>query len=255
MSESSVWSGRRPPAHRLAAGEGALAPVDHELARGSVGSVNHHLRTPLTVVLGHAELLMDREQELPPEVRQALACLLRAAERLNDVVVGVCDLMDMACVGPNTVDLVDISELVTEEVATYRDRAARRGVRLLVSGEPAQRCLADSRRLRRALRALLDNALTYAPDQSTVRVSSVTSAAGTRIKVTDSGDGIEPADRARLARPFERGANPRQLPAGQGMGLALASAVAAWHGGRLVLSQRLDQGLQACIELPPHSTP
>ena len=255
MSESIMWSGRPPAANRLVAGEGGSAPVDPEFARGLRGSVNHHLRTPLTVVLGHAELLMDREQELPPEVRQALACLLRAAERLNDVIVGVCDLMEIACVGPDTMDLVDISELVAEEVATYRDRAARRGVRLLISGEPAQRCIADSRRLRRALRALLDNALTYAPDQSTVRVAAATSAAGTRIKVTDSGDGIEAADRARLARPFERGAHPRKPPAGQGMGLALASAVAAWHGGRLVLSQRLDQGLQACIELPPHSTP
>lgn len=250
MSESYVWSGRPSAADRGATPQRGQAPVDQEFARGLLGSVNHHLRTPLTVVLGHAELLIDHEQELPPEVRQSLACLLRAAERLSDAVVGVCDLMDIAGVGPRSLDSVDISEMVAEEVATCRDRAAQRGVRLLVSGEPAQRCVADSRRLRRALRELLDNALTYAPDGSTVRVASITSATGTRIKVTDHGDGIHPDDRARLVRPFERGSHPRQSPAGRGMGLALASAAAAWHGGRLVLSRRLGRGLQACIELP-----
>jgi K+-sensing histidine kinase KdpD len=170
VSESYLWSRRPSTADGVATPKRGPVAVDHEFARGLMGSVNHHLRTSLTVVLGHAELLIDREQVLPPEMRQSLACLLRAPERLNDVVVWVCDLIDIACVG--TVDVIDISEMVTEEVATFRDRDAQRGVRLLVSGEPAQRCIADSRRLRRALRELLDNALTYAPDRSTVRVAS-----------------------------------------------------------------------------------
>ena len=216
-------------------------------------SVNHHLRTPLTVVLGHAELLTNPEHELPPDVRQSLACLLQAAERLSEVVVAVCDLVDIACVDPDAVSFVAVSELVADEVVTYGDRAVRRGARLMVTGEPALRCIADPRRLRRALRALIDNALTYAPDASTVVVRVATSATGTRITVTDSGDGIDLDDRARLARPFERGSHPRQLPGGQGMGLAVASAVAAWHGGSLELSQRAGRGFQACIELPTHA--
>jgi signal transduction histidine kinase len=148
------------------------------------------------------------------------------------------------------VDSVDLSELISDEVATHRDRAARRGVRILVSGEPAQRCVVDSRRLRRALRELVDNALTYAPDDSTVRVASTTSAAGIRISVSDEGDGIDSDDRTRVARPFERGTHPRRPATGQGMGLALAAAVASWHGGRLVLSGGPGRGFQACIRLP-----
>ena len=244
VSADTVTTGRTGP-----------ATVDREFARGLVDSVNHHLRTPLTVVLGHAELLLDRAPGLPPDMGQSVASLLRAAHRLNDVVVGVCDLMDVACAGPSAVDCVDLSRLVAEEVATFRDRAAERGVRLRVSGRPALHCIADSRRLRRALRELLDNALTYAPDESTVCVSSGPCATGVRIQVSDQGDGIDANDRERLVRPFERGTHPRQPPSGRGMGLALASAVAVWHGGRLTLSQRLGRGLQACIELPatPHT--
>jgi signal transduction histidine kinase len=176
--------------------------------------------------------------------------MLRAAERLNDVVVAVADLVDNACVRSHALEVVDISEMVADEVATCRERAAQQGVRLVVSGEPAQQCIADSRRLRRALRALLDNALTCAPDRSTVRVASTTSATGTRITVTQGGDGTDADGRARLARPSGPRTHPRQPAADQEMALALASAVAAWHGGRLVLSERLGQGVQALIELP-----
>lgn len=253
MSESYVWAGRPSRADRVGTGRRGHVAVDHEFALGLMGSVNHHLRTPLTVVLGYAELLIDREQELPPEVRQSLACILRAAERLNDVVVGVCDLIDIACVDPHTVDVVDVSEMVAEEVATFRDRAAQRGVRLLVIGEPAQRCMADSRRLRRALREVVDNALGYAPDQSTIRVASTSSATRIRIRVSNHGNGIKPDDCERPAWPFEQGSHERQAPAGSGMGLAVASAVAAWHGGRLVLTERLGRGVEACIELPTTS--
>ncbi|WP_172826045.1 sensor histidine kinase [Friedmanniella luteola] len=217
-----------------------------------MGSVNHHLRTPLTVVLGHAELLTDREDELPPEVRQSLACLLRAAERLNDVVVEVCALLDVACVGPDphTLDVVDLSELVADEVVTYGDRAARRGVQLVVSGEPAQSCVADSRRLRLALRRLLDDALAQAADQSTVGVASTTTETGTRIEVTHQGADPDADEDGRPAPPSGRDTHRPRPPDGQGLGLALASAVAAWHGGRLVLSPRPGRGGRACLELP-----
>jgi K+-sensing histidine kinase KdpD len=98
--------------------------VNHESARGLRESVSHRLRTPLTVVLGHAELLSNQQQELAPEVRESLECLLRAAQRLKDVVVEVCDLMDTSCLCARTVESADIPELVAEEVATYRDGVA-----------------------------------------------------------------------------------------------------------------------------------
>lgn len=248
MSEHRSRSRPSSTVDRLACREAGQTAV------GQLGgwreSVNHHLRTPLTVVLGHAELLTDPERELPPEVRESLECLLRAAQRLDDVVGGVCHLMDVMSAGTRVAGPVDIAALVAEEVASFQDRASRRGLHLAASAEPPQPCLADSRRLRQALRELLDNAVTHAPDGSTVRVTSCSSPTCVRMTVSDHGDGIDPHERERLTRPFERGAHPRQAPSGRGMGLSVAAAVAASHGGRLVLSGEPGRGFEACIELP-----
>lgn len=240
---------RGDPSYDVAGAPDSRAAGEHVFARELVERVNHHLRTPLTVVLCHAELLIGHEHEVPAEVHASHLAVLRAAQRLSDVVLGVCDLV-AASVEPMTPEPVDITELVAEEVHVHRDRAAGRGVRFLISGARPQTCVTDARRLRRALRELLDNAITYAPDSSTVRVSSAASAAGTRIEVCDHGDGIDPADRERLTRPFERGTHPRQPVAGRGMGLALAAVLAASLGGHLLLSEGSDPGLQASLELP-----
>ncbi len=224
--------------------------ADYELARELVEAVSHHMRTPLTVILGHAGLLVDGEHDLPAATHRALAAVMRAARRLNDVGAGICDLIDVACVDPATVCAVGVAELVADEVAACSDRAAQRGLRLLLDGDPEARCVVDPRRLRRALRELLDNALTYAPSPSTLGVITTATAAGIRVTVSDQGDGIESADRERLVRPFERGTHPGQPIGGLGMGLALASAVATAHGGQLILSESMGGGLQACLEVP-----
>jgi signal transduction histidine kinase len=242
-------SNRSSPELAAAFVRGRLA-VDHELSRELVNTVNHHLRTPLTAILGNAELLIDQVPRLPTEMHQSLGCVLRSGWRLNDVVTGICDLIDIASIDPDTVGEVDVAHLLAEEVATFQDRAARRGVQVLVPSNTGAECVADSRRLRRAVHELLDNALTFAPDQTTVSVTATTTATGVRIAVADNGPGIDLADRGRLTKPFETGTPSRASASGRGMGLALASAVAASHRGRLALSEGPGGGLCACLELP-----
>jgi hypothetical protein len=82
-------------------GQGAFAVVTDlttlvagpELGPDLVETVNHHLRTPLTVVLGYAELLAEQNLDLPPEVQRCLASLLRATKRLDDAVTWVCGMV------------------------------------------------------------------------------------------------------------------------------------------------------------------
>ncbi len=227
-------------------------PPSHEFLRGLEETVNHHLRTALTPILGHTELLIEHQHGVSAEMHQSLLAVTRAGFRLRDVVVGICDLIGVACVDQTAAQTMDVSVLVADELERHRVRAAQRGVRFVVGGEPVTARRIDAARVRRALGELLDNALTYAPEESTVRVTTTAVASAMRITVSDDGDGIDPDDRERLVRPFERGRDPRRPAAGRrmGMGLALASAVAASHGGRLVLSESSSGGVEVSLELP-----
>jgi len=73
-----------------------VAAARGELNRSLAETVNHHLRTPLTTMLGHAELLIDEQDEFPPEAARSLEALWRAGQRLNEVVTWISEWIDLA---------------------------------------------------------------------------------------------------------------------------------------------------------------
>jgi hypothetical protein len=148
---------RLSPAGSKAPPDTMRAPRVRWARRTRLGRRPRAERPVLGRILGHTELLIDHEHELPPEVHWSLALLLRTGQRLIDVVAGICDLVHVASVDPHAADAVDVSELVAHELAACRDRADQRGVLAMAAGDVGAVSVADSRRLRREL---LDNALT-----------------------------------------------------------------------------------------------
>jgi signal transduction histidine kinase len=73
-----------------------VAAARGELNRSLAETVNHNLRTPLTTMLGHAELLIDQQDDLPPSAARSLDPLWRAGQRLNDVVTWISEWIDLA---------------------------------------------------------------------------------------------------------------------------------------------------------------
>src|ERR1700712_162495 len=73
-----------------------VAAARGELSRSLAETVNHNLRTPLTTMLGHAELLLDQQDQFPPEAARSLEALWRAGQRLNDVVTWISEWIDLA---------------------------------------------------------------------------------------------------------------------------------------------------------------
>jgi signal transduction histidine kinase len=72
-----------------------VAAARGELNRSLAETVNHNLRTPLTTMLGHAELLIDQQDDLPPSATQSLEALWRAGQRLHDVVTWISEWIDL----------------------------------------------------------------------------------------------------------------------------------------------------------------
>ena len=194
----------------------------------------HDLRTPLTVVLGQAELLERRRQRNPdtPVDPQGLARIAREARRLSDLVTELLDaqrleqgraVMDMA---PG--DLLD----VVEEV---RERYAEGGV-TVVADQPALSLVAsiDRPRIEQVLDNLVENALKYTANgpPPEIRVATVDEEA--RISVVDHGIGIPEADRHRIFERFFRASNAQSITdTGLGLGLYICRRIIEEHGGRI----------------------
>jgi two-component system OmpR family sensor kinase len=205
-----------------------------ERERAFMHDAAHTLRTPLTVAHGHAELVLD---SLPAGTRvheDATIALdeLRRLARISDqlLLLGTADQTDALLLAPVTLDRV------AADVA--RRWSAATGRTVAVDAPEPVAVLADEARLRHALDALVENAL-HATDAG----GEVTIAAHIRdgrvvLEVSDTGHGIDPADRERIFERFVRGADSESRRPGTGLGLAIVRAIAEAHRGRVAVDSR-----------------
>lgn len=213
--------------------KGRMAALLDEKDR-MLGAIGHDLRTPL------ASLRIRVENLEPGEERDRMVATLReAATMLEDILV-------LARTGrareeARDVDLAALLDAVAEE---YGEMGRP------VSFVPAPRMVArvQTGLLRRAIRNLVDNAVTYGGH---ARLSLSRDVGGISITVSDDGPGIAEGDLDRVLSPFERGEESRNRETGgAGLGLAIADAIVQGHGGRLILANREGGGLDATLVLP-----
>jgi signal transduction histidine kinase/thiol-disulfide isomerase/thioredoxin len=241
---------------RRKAAEGRYRLISEENARllgdqrQFVQDAAHQLRTPITIALGHAELLADSldgnsrpgTQELRDiqVVIGELNWLRRIAQSLL-LIVAASDPQFLA------LELVALDQLVTGLIARWRPAADRRW---RLGRLDAVMVRADRDRLSLALDALLDNAVRHTVQGDVIELSVVRSepASPARLIVADSGSGI-PEDQLHLI--FDRFRTGRDSQSrGTGLGLALVRAVAQAHGGDVTAHSTPGQGSQFELTLP-----
>ncbi len=215
-------------------GRRAVAPLSEvlRLQRQFVADASHELRTPLTLLSTRAQLLERglARADVHVDLRRDAAGVVADARRLGSVVD---DLLVAADPRPVT-EPVDLDELCQQVSASTAPYAAERGVTLNV-GAPIGSSTVDGQpaALRRALLALVQNAIEHSPRGGTVRLGCDAQDAGRlHLTVEDEGPGLDPGRRGELLSRFHSGGhdtNRRHY----GLGLALADEVAARHGGRL----------------------
>ena len=213
-------------------------------------NAHHELKTPLQVISGHLHILAALEPTR--EQSEVLARAEAATWRLQDLVQ---DLLDFTALHQGTLalrpELMDLEPHLRALAAEYRTRATAQGLDYRIEGDPLPvpvRC--DGPRLRRALAALLDNALKFTSKGALQVRWTVHREAGRchlRFEVTDTGPGL-PQDWAHLLDPFEQAAAAHRIQSGLGLGLPLASGLLQLMGGRLGLVP-LPTGTQAWVDL------
>ncbi len=231
----------------------AVAPLGEALAlqRRFVADAGHELRTPLTVLHTRAQLLARRLSPADP-ARPVVDQLLDDSRVLGEIVD---EMLESAALGgdPRRGEPLSSAELVQEAAASMQVLAGAAGVSLTVQ-TPVELQIRGSRTaLRRALTALVDNALSHTPAGGTVVIATVAAGDRVLITVTDDGEGLPDEDAERLTERFARGqASATRVGGGRrfGLGLSLVREVATAHGGTFTLAGRPGAGVRATIDLP-----
>jgi len=211
--------------------------------RNFINDAGHELRTPITIIRGHLELLGDDPQERCETVELVTDELDRMSRFVDDL------LLLAKAEQPNflILETVDI-DLLTEELYAKARALADRDWRLENKG--AGRIVADRQRLTQAIMNLAQNATQHTTNQDVIALGSSLKNGNVRFWVRDTGEGIAQEDRQRIFERFARGSHSRRRSEGAGLGLSIVRAIALAHGGRVELLSRPGDGSTFTIALP-----
>ncbi|MBW8366447.1 MAG: hypothetical protein K0M70_01115, partial [Arenimonas sp.] len=243
---------RRRQAWQLAQARQQLAEQHSEAKSRFLATLGHEIRTPMTGVLGMAELLQG--SELDPLQRHQVEAIQRAGRHLLRLVN---DALDLARIEAGKLVLEDapfeLSPLLEEVAGLLQPLAQAKGLGFALRREPGLPVIlrGDATRVRQILFNLGHNAIKFCEQGEVALDVSSGPAAGLVLEVRDSGPGLSDEQQARLFRRFERG-SPRDGDhgGGSGLGLAICRELAAAMGGQIRVQSKAGQGAVFVVELP-----
>jgi signal transduction histidine kinase len=216
-----------------------------------IATISHELKTPLTAILGHAELIADRHPDLT-----SIDAIIRNAGRLNNLVANLLHYSRIQGRRETVRRAVDLAELCEASVDLLDIRAKQAGVKLVFHppGPSPVTVFGDPEELARVIDNMVDNAVKYTAEDGSVEVSMEVSDDEVSVEVTDTGIGISAADQAHVFSAFHRSTNPNALSIpGTGLGLPIAQRIAESHGGTLTVTSELGCGSTFRFTLPLRS--
>jgi len=214
-----------------------------KLRSALLNSVSHDLRTPLSTVLGSATTLLEYEDSLEKPVRtDLLASIREEAERLNGYVGNLLDMTRLEGGGLNIrSDWVDVRDVL----GTALDRVSRRlGHRQVTRDYPPELPLIriDAALLEQALVNILENAIAYSPENSTIELAAYEDRNNVVLSIEDEGRGIPTAELERVFEKFRRMEESSDRGKGAGLGLAISKGFVEAMGGRIAAASPIHQG-------------
>jgi two-component system sensor histidine kinase BaeS len=219
--------------------------ADEARRRSVLADVAHELRTPITVIRGQAEGIIDGVYAADAEQMRPVLAATRTLEVLVD------DLRTLALAETGGLQLhrehLELGILVHDTLATFADAATAAGVRLSAGVVPPGLIVdADSVRLGSVLANLIANALRHEHSGGEVRIDASQVGGDVQILVRDDGEGI-PAE--LLPRVFDRFVKGAQST-GSGLGLAIVRDIVEAHGGSVAVTSPPGSGTEVRLTLP-----
>ncbi|WP_130404963.1 sensor histidine kinase [Micromonospora violae] len=230
--------------------------------RDFVANVSHELKTPIGALQLLAEALLDATEPADaaaPDLSEDLVAARRFAERiqhestrLGRLVQELLELTRLQGAEPQPPpEPVALDWVIAEVVDRTRTTASARGIEVSVEGDRGLTAYGSDAQLATAVANLVENAINYSGEDTTVRVTLRGDDEHVEVAVADQGIGIAPTDVDRIFERFYRADQARsRATGGTGLGLAIVKHIASNHGGRVEVSSTLGGGSTFTLRLP-----
>jgi two-component system OmpR family sensor kinase len=223
-----------------------------QLQRNFVSMASHEFRTPLTIVDGHAQRLINAKDRLSPDDVADRARKVRSAvSRITSVIENLIDssrLIDGDAALYFHPTEVDLSVLLREVCRLHREVVPRAQISEAFHDLPLS-INGDRKLLFQTFSNLLSNAIKYSPEAGLIKISTATDTGRAVIVIEDRGVGIPKQDIERLFERYFRGSNVSGI-VGTGVGLYLVKTVVDLHGGEIAVESGEGKGSKFTIRLP-----
>jgi len=223
-----------------------------QMRRDFIANVSHEMRTPLTVISGYLETLVDHARELPPKWRRAVQTMATQASRMEALITDLI-LLSQIETGEHTGrdQLTDVRALLQQICHDARTLSGDKGHNIHLRVRDDRLLLGDEGQLRSAFSNLVFNAVKYTPAGGDINVTWYSDRDGAHLSVQDTGIGIDPVHIPRLTERFYRADPSRhQDTGGTGLGLAIVKHVLINHDGKLEIQSRIGEGSEFICHFP-----
>jgi two-component system sensor histidine kinase KdpD len=230
--------------------------VETESLRNSLlNAISHDFRTPLASIIGAASSLMDDATHLTPEARIDLVKTIHdEGTRMTRLANNI---LDMARLESGAFKLarewVPIEEIVGSVLTRLRSRLAGRALEVRLPAD-LPLVLVDAVMIDEVLENLLENAIRYTPDATSIEIGAAAGPSEMRVWVADRGPGLPPGEEDHIFDKFYR-ANMEAAQSGAGLGLTICRALMRAHGGSIRAENRTGGGALFEIAIPITEAP
>jgi signal transduction histidine kinase len=230
-----------------------LDPIEeaHEAQKRFTADASHELRTPLTVMQTEIEVALRNPKLTKDDAKQLLQSNLEELAKLTALSEGLLRLARLESHNLPRVP-VPVHEMITEAIDRVLPLAEMKHLLVDYQSRNAHEVIGDKTSLVELLVILLDNAIKYSPEKTTVRISEQLSGRQLSIRVADQGPGLTTEEQEHIFERFYRADDSRtstKTP-GYGLGLSIAKSIADIHDGSLEVKSTVGKGTTFTITLP-----
>lgn len=226
----------------------SIAQVE-QLKNNFVSLISHDLKTPIAKIQAIVERLLLTEYST--ELTQDLKSLRSSSHELHRYIQSILKILRVEARDFHlNKEVTDINDLVKIVVTLIQPLAKEKQILIEDNLEPLFSIEVDSTLIQEVLSNILENAIKYTPSGGQISIKTEEIEDFVCIKISDTGEGINPAEIENVFGKFVRGKNQELKTKGSGLGLYLVKYFVELHGGRVLLSSQVGKGTTVELYLP-----